>query len=198
MKKALYILVCILLLISCGMTDRAELNDENIGVFVTMKDYIVANSDSIKWIVRDVNGQYRITYTRENADAAAKNENADVFFSTIHCIGAVYADRYKLFYTKNLHKHRYVSDELYQKDVYRNELLKRFDAKQMVVNFVFFQECSPDLFGRRLLTDCGFVYSPDIDLSDLTREELSVFGIAGVKATGFADWYFYGLRGSLL
>ena len=198
MRKNFCILLFVLLLNSCNSTGIAELNNTNINIFISMKDYLIEYKDMIEWVARNSDMCYRIKYKHEEEAVERRNEYVDTFFSNINFIGAFYIEHYKLFYIKNLQKPKYVSEQLYKKDIARNKLLERLGTKEKALTLVFFQECEDSVLWGWRLKDCGFVYSPDINLSTLTDEELSILGLACARKTEFNNWFFYGFLGTLL
>ena len=52
-------------------------------------------------------------------------------------------------------------------------------------------------FGKWRYFDTGYVYSPDVDLSALSEENLRSLGYLGVNKTKHPHWYSYGLAGTL-
>ena len=52
-------------------------------------------------------------------------------------------------------------------------------------------------FGKWRYFDTGYVYSPDVDLSALSEENLRRLGYLGVNKMKHPHWYSYGLAGTL-
>jgi hypothetical protein len=84
---------------------------------------------------------------------------------------------------ENLH---YFSQEAIENIERENSFLKKLNKTRMTYRFVSFDEN----IGFTILTGGPEIcYSPDIDLSELSREESLIFGFKRVEETAHKNWY---------
>jgi hypothetical protein len=70
-----------------------------------------------------------------------------------------------------------------------NAFLKKINKKQITYRFTDFTE---RLVGMTLGDAIRICYSHDIDLSELSQEELLIFGFKWIKKTAYTNWYEIG------
>jgi hypothetical protein len=84
---------------------------------------------------------------------------------------------------------QYFSLESIEAITRENAFLKKINKKQITYRFINFTE---RLSGMILGDAVRICYSYDIDLSELSREELLIFGFKWIKETAHANWYEIG------
>jgi hypothetical protein len=90
------------------------------------------------------------------------------------------------FFKLSEENRHYFSSKLLEKYRVTNEFLMKLNKEQIEFRFVDFTE----KMGFMLLGDAVRIcYSPDIDLSELSQEELLIFGFVRLQKTAFDRWY---------
>jgi hypothetical protein len=79
----------------------------------------------------------------------------------------------------------HLSAELMANYERENSFLKKMDKTVMTYKFIRFGEN----IGFTIFDGIYIYYSPDIDLSELSQDELLIFGFKWIKETSYENWY---------
>lgn len=78
-----------------------------------------------------------------------------------------------------------------------NAILRKRSLDKLELQLIFFYESGKDFFGKDRIFDTGFVYCKELDLGQLSEDELNVFCIRWIETTKTEKLYRYGGRSLL-
>lgn len=190
--KTNILFLCLLIFSACSQ--NALITDENISDFQNISNAIL-NDDAIEMLIRDLGDVSKIYAKNQKGEMIPACDLYHDFFrnnSKICFIYKDYEDSKKLnAMLKMTDSAYYVKSEGVKKMEHGAELLlEKLSRENDRISIICFSEYTYVPFLGNTQKGNRYVYSPDLDLSSLSSEELYFLGFTYAHETKFNNWFY--------
>jgi hypothetical protein len=185
-----------------AMVNRLEMDDRiNSFRFKNVHSYVIIERTHGRITVDDKNGIYLISdsYPRREDYYSSKEDlfmdirmDKDIlsgyllFFNKYRSFSSIGHYSRTLSYQEIKESNKdHFSSEVIKMITCENAFLKKINKTETTYKFIRFGEN----IGFMIFGGIYIYYSPDIDLSELSKDELLIFGFKWIKETSYKGWY---------